>query len=41
MFGGQPLPPDPTPDEAAVVRLYTALPNGLDISIYDIADPRR
>jgi hypothetical protein len=40
MFAGQPLPPDPTPDEVRVVQLYTALPNGLDISIYDEVDPQ-
>lgn len=39
MFGGQPLPPDITDDEVAVVRLLTALPGGTDLALYDNAPP--
>jgi len=39
MFGGQPLPPDPTPDEVRVVQLYSSLPNGLDVGVYDNSNP--
>lgn len=41
MFYGQPLPDDITEDEARVVRLHEALPNRIDISIYDEDGPVR
>ena len=39
MFGGQPLPADITDDEVLAVQLHTALPNGIDMSIYDFTEP--
>lgn len=39
MYGGQPLPSDITDDEVRAVQLHTALPNGLDIGIYDDTIP--
>jgi len=35
MFAGQPLPPTVTDDEVMLVRLYLALPNEIDLSVYD------
>jgi len=39
MTQGVPRPTEPTLDEVRVVQLYTALPNGLNISIYDDSNP--
>lgn len=39
MTQGLPRPTEPTEDEVRVVQLYTALPNGLNISIYDDSNP--
>jgi len=39
MFAGHPLPADITDAEADVVRLHTALPNGIDLNGYDIDAP--
>lgn len=39
MYGGQPLPSDVTNDEVLAAQIYTALPNGLDIRIYDDSVP--
>jgi hypothetical protein len=39
MYAGQPLPADITDDEALLVQLYTALPNNLNIDIYDESIP--
>lgn len=40
MYGGRPLPDTPTPDEIKMVQLYLALPNDLDMTVFDPADPR-
>ncbi len=37
MFASQPLPLDISADEVRVVQLLTALPNGTDLSIYDLS----
>jgi hypothetical protein len=37
MYAGQPLPPDITDDEARVVRMMLAIPNGTDFGFYDAA----
>ena len=39
MYGGQPLPADITDDEVLAVQLHTALPNGIDMVIYDESAP--
>ena len=39
MYPGQPLPSDISDDEVEVVRMYEALPNGIDMSIYVDAQP--
>jgi hypothetical protein len=38
MFGGQPLPDDPTADEVWVVQIMHALPDRADLSIYHEVD---
>jgi hypothetical protein len=40
MYASHPLPDSVTNDEAKVVRLYLAIPNGSDLSVYDASDPR-
>jgi hypothetical protein len=39
MYAGQPLPDDVTDDEVLAVQLYTAMPNGIDIGVYDESVP--
>jgi len=39
MYGGQPLPATVTNDEIVMVELYLALPNGSDLSFYEISPP--
>ena len=39
MFGGQPLPLDISEAEVLVVRLHNALPNAMDLSVYDFSAP--
>jgi hypothetical protein len=40
MFASQPLPSDISTDEIRAVQLRTALPNGIDLGIYDLAPSR-
>jgi hypothetical protein len=39
MFAGQPLPPDISDDEVAMVQLLLALPNGTHLSTFDSTPP--
>jgi hypothetical protein len=39
MFAGQPLPDDITDDEVKMIRLFMALPNNLDLDVYDVSAP--
>jgi len=39
MYGSQPLPTDITDDEADLVRLMVALPNGTVLDTYDVEAP--
>jgi hypothetical protein len=39
MYAGQPLPPDITDDEVAMVQLLLALPNGTNLDKYDQSPP--
>ena len=41
MYAGQPLPNDITNDEVLCVQLHTALPNGINLGIYEVASPVR
>ena len=39
MYAGQPLPQTVTNDEVMVVKLYLGLPNGANLSLYDVSAP--
>jgi hypothetical protein len=39
MYAGQPLPDDITEDEVRMIQLFLALPNNLDLGVYDLAPP--
>lgn len=39
MYGGQPLPDDVTDDEVLAARFYTAIPNGINLRVYDVSVP--